>query len=97
MIPKGILVESTEQIGATTQSDCMDPKSTGKRHVSPEGELEGLSVLPRKHEFLNHGIKVIIPWNKVMGRLLVQEISDLKEVFGNSHFDLDQIDKPLKS
>ena len=39
---------------------------------------EGLSVLPRKHEFLNHGIKVIIPWNKVMGRLLVQEISDLK-------------------
>lgn len=39
---------------------------------------EGLSVLPRKHVFLNHGIKVIIPWNKVMGRLLVQEISDLK-------------------
>lgn len=28
---------------------------------------EGLSVLPRKHVFLNHGIKVIIPWNKVMG------------------------------
>ena len=41
MIPKGILVESREQIGATTQSDCMDPTSTGKRQVSPEGELVG--------------------------------------------------------
>lgn len=39
---------------------------------------EGLGILPRKHEFLNHGIKVIIPRNKVMGRLLGQEISDLK-------------------